>query len=77
MPSVSAKFKVSRVTDMPWANPSGSVKEIELTPDYANGANADWATATPSGVMRMTVTNPAVFDILVEGQAVDIIITPA
>jgi hypothetical protein len=55
---VTARFKVSRVSPMgdaenPWAY------EVELTPDYANGANKDWSEATPSGMCRLTITNKA------------------
>ena len=49
--AITAKFKVSRVADMDWAH------EIELTPDYAQGRNAEWAQATPAGMIRMTVRN--------------------
>lgn len=70
--AVTARFKVSRVTPMgsketPWAH------EIELTPDYANGANSEWAEATPSGVCRLTVTNDAAVEQLPEGSAVEIV----
>lgn len=49
--AVTAKFKVSRRSEMGWAT------EIELTPDYAQGRNAEWAEATPAGVIRLTVKN--------------------
>lgn len=48
---VTAKFKVSRRSEMGWAT------EIELTPDYAQGRNAEWAEATPAGMIRLTVKN--------------------
>lgn len=53
---VTAKFKISRVTPMgdpekPWAH------EVEATPDYSDGRNAEWAEATPAGVLRLTVKN--------------------
>jgi hypothetical protein len=69
---VTAKFKVSRIS--PWGVAEikdgkivGDVDaaEIELTPDYAEGRNAAWAKATPSGVIRMTITNPAALDAFV------------
>ena len=50
---VTAKFKVSRLT------PADTYTEVELTPDYAQGRNAEWAQATPSGVIRLTITNQA------------------
>lgn len=49
--AVTAKFKVSRRTEMDWAT------EIELTPDYAQGRNSEWAAATPAGMIRMTIKN--------------------
>lgn len=63
--AVTAKFKVSRLT--PYGSfqiKDGKIEgdcemaEVELTPDYAAGKNAEWAKATPSGVIRMTITNP-------------------
>lgn len=49
--AVTAKFKVSRRNEMEWAT------EIELTPDYAQGRNSEWAAATPAGMIRLTVKN--------------------
>lgn len=66
---VTAKFKVSRITPYgPFQLKDGKISgdctmaEIELTPDYAQGRNAEWAAATPAGVIRMTVTNPDALD---------------
>lgn len=63
--TVTAKFKVSRLTpygafEIVDGKISGQCEmaEVELTPDYAEGRNAEWAKATPSGVIRMTITNP-------------------
>ena len=42
--------------------------EVELTPDYGQGRNADWAKATPAGVIRMTITNPAALEYLAMGK---------
>lgn len=67
--AVSARFKVSRVTPMgdpdkdPWAH------EVELTPDYADGANKAWSAATPAGVIRMTITNHAAVEQLPLGSS--------
>jgi len=49
--SVTARFKVTRVSPYTYAT------EIEMTPDYAEGRNKEWADATPSGMIRMTVKN--------------------
>jgi hypothetical protein len=35
-----------------------------MTPDYANGANKQWAEATPQGVCRLLITNMAAVDAL-------------
>lgn len=71
---VTAKFKVGKVTMFNPTDPvkfaealeSGKTDqgfdpcaEIEMVPDYAQDKNSDWATATPSGVFRITVTNPS------------------
>ena len=70
---VTARFKVGRVTLYNPTDPAefaakindpatkiGEVgAEIEMVPDYAQGANAEWAYASPSGVFRITVANPA------------------
>lgn len=49
--SVTAKFKVNRISDMGWGT------EIEMVPDYADGRNKEWAAATPAGMIRMTIKN--------------------
>lgn len=65
---VTAKFKVSRVSAFGTSFPEFLEKleageavqaEVEMTPDYAQGKNAEWAAATPSGVIRLTIQNPA------------------
>jgi len=67
---VTARFKVSRVTpmgdaDKPYAH------EVEMTPDYANGANHEWSVATPSGVCRLTITNFAAVEQLPLGASLE------
>lgn len=64
--AVTAKFKVGRRTDMNWAT------EIELTPDYAQGRNAEWAEATPAGMIRLTVKNDVAANFFTEGKAVTV-----
>lgn len=84
--AVSAKFKVSRLTPA-WGSKvedgvlvvtdeKGAYGEVELTPDYAGGRNSDWSAATPSGVIRLTITNPAALSQFREGQAFDVLLTP-
>jgi hypothetical protein len=73
---VTAKFKVTRIT--PWGNfeiVDGQIQgecktaEVELTPDYSNGRNAEWAGSTPAGVIRLTIANPAALARFKSGQA--------
>lgn len=70
---VTAKFKVSRVSPMgdpekPWAH------ELEATPDYSDGRNKEWATATPAGVLRLTITNELAVKALPLGAPITIMI---
>ncbi len=62
--SISARFFVSEITRQPGAVVSGVTGRtgvVKLRPAYANGANKEWAAATPSGEMWMTVNNPVAF----------------
>lgn len=61
--AVTAKFKVARKTDMSWAH------EVELTPDYAEGRNKEWAEATPAGMIRLTIKNELAAKEFTEGAA--------
>lgn len=65
--AVSAKFQVSKRTDMKWAT------EVELTPDYAQGRNKEWAEATPAGMIRMTIKNELAAVQFKQGQPVDVL----
>lgn len=59
-PSITARFYVAEVNKRPRAG-----AQVVLLPAYANGANHDWSTATPSGRIEMYVSNPdalAAFD---------------
>ena len=55
--AVTARFIVGRISppveDDAWAH------EVEMTPDYAEGRNADWKARTPSGVFRLTIGHEA------------------
>jgi hypothetical protein len=76
---VTARFRVTRVnpfglTDEEFAErrkqfEDGDIKygpqaEVEMTPDYAGGKNAEWCSATPAGVIRLTISNLAALDYL-------------
>lgn len=69
MAGVSAKFKVSRVNQMGWAT------EVEMTPDYAEGRNKEWAEATPAGMIRMTIKNDVAAQQFALNSPVDVLFT--
>lgn len=73
MGKVTARFQVSRVTPFGKPEDDWTQAEVEMTPDYAQGANADWAAATPSGVFRLTVTR-AVAELFPPGRKLHIVI---
>lgn len=74
--AVTAKFKVARKVPLgpthnaetgvwegkPWAH------EVELTPDYAEGRNKEWAEATPAGMIRLTIKNELAAEQFVPGE---------
>lgn len=68
--AVTAKFQVARRTEMDWAT------EVELTPDYAEGRNAEWAEATPAGMIRMTVKNDVAANVFQPGRAFTVTFEP-
>lgn len=64
--AVTAKFKVSRKIPLgpnwdpeaqSWTDHKVWAHEVELTPDYAEGRNKEWAEATPAGMIRLTIKN--------------------
>jgi hypothetical protein len=63
---VTAKFKVNRATKMGWAT------EVEMTPDYADGRNAEWAELTPAGMCRLTIKNELAAQEFTEGRALTV-----
>jgi hypothetical protein len=73
---VTARFRISRVTPMGADNMDDAyAAEVEMTPDYAGGANHQWSQATPSGMMRLTITNKDALAQLPHGKSVEIGIT--
>jgi hypothetical protein len=70
-------MKVTRVT--PLGDPDKPYQvEVEMTPDYAGGANKDWSLATPSGMCRLII-DPEKTDALSQlplGQSLEFQIIP-
>lgn len=52
MSTVTARFRVATVA---FSGPGDSIALVTLLPAYANGANAAWASATPSGKIELQV----------------------
>ena len=60
--TVTARFKVSKITPAYGEDPDQPHRgEVEMTPDYAGGKNAEWSEATPNGVFRLGITNADAF----------------
>jgi hypothetical protein len=64
--AVTAKFEVARKIPLgptfdaetgTWSDQPPWAWEVEMTPDYAEGRNKDWAAATPAGMIRLTIKN--------------------
>src|SRR5262245_12860077 len=79
---VTARFVVSKVTPMGgYTKEDGEVvapfaTEVEMTPDYAEGRNKEWSKATPSGVMRLGITNDAALEVLKQGSHLAVTLEP-
>lgn len=59
MSSITCRFYVSEIT----LRKQVGNATVVLTPAYANGANAEWAVATPSGKIELQVSNPAAIEV--------------
>lgn len=51
--SVTAKFKVGQTVTTDRGN--GPQVQVKLVPDYGEGKNTEWAAATPSGAIDLTI----------------------
>lgn len=76
--AVTAKFKVARKIPLgpvydaeknEWGDQPVWGWELEMVPDYAQGRNAEWAAATPAGMIRMTIKNELAAEQFQPGQA--------
>lgn len=76
MSTITARFYVAAIT----SRAKASNHTVVLQPAYANGKNADWAVATPSGRIELEVNNPAANEVFTEwlaaGHDLHIAITP-
>jgi len=80
--NVKAKFYVAEVNHRHVPGP-GVCAEVVMAPvfgtfDDGDGeANKEWSEHTPSGELKMTITNPAAIDSFAPGEAYFLEFTPA
>jgi hypothetical protein len=67
MSAITLRFYVSEMTFGP--GPGNGTAKVVLQPAYAQGANAEWASATPSGRIELSVSNPDAVALLNEWRA--------
>ncbi len=55
--ATTGKLRLGTRNDSTWGSGDGGydVAQVAFYADYADGANAEWAAATPSAVLSMTV----------------------
>ena len=78
MQKVRAKFQCVGINQM-FGNPDGSA-EVRLIPVYgssSNPANAEWSKWTPSGEIKMLITNPPAIEAFELGKEYFVDFTPA
>jgi hypothetical protein len=57
MDKVTLRFCVAEVTEH-----AGGDLSLRMQPDYAKGANADWAKFTPAGMIQLTLSKDAAIE---------------
>lgn len=78
MSQVRAKMRVMAITPFHSGNPNEQIAEVRLHPVYADdGPNKSWSKATPSGEIRMTITNPEAVSFFEPGKEYFVDFTPA
>lgn len=75
---VRAKFRCMNVEQKPNGNPDQVYIEVRFIPVWEqDGVNKQWSMATPSGELKMAITNPAATDWFEMGKEYFLDITPA
>ena len=80
--SVRAKCRVTGLNSSTSITGAGNVEQVTVTlqPVYGNGedkANEQWSRWTPSGEIRLCITNPEAFNQFKLGKAFFVDFTPA
>lgn len=77
--TVRAKMKAYAVTPMHDGNPQEASAEIRLMAVYDDGnpENKSWSKYTPSGEVRLFITNPPAIEFFEPGKSYYVDFTPA
>ena len=75
---VRAKFKCWSILPGQTGNPDDTCAEVRFQAAYGDGKsdNAEWSKWTPSGEIRMFITNPAAIDAFEVGKSYYLTFTP-
>ncbi len=74
---VRAKFRVRSINHLETSSPDDTLAEVSLYAVYGDGkGNESWSRYTPSGDLKMMITNPAAIDAFDVGKDYYLDITP-
>ncbi|KAA0686021.1 hypothetical protein DTW90_34615 [Neorhizobium sp. P12A] len=77
-PVVRAKFRVMNIDAAQNADPNNVFVTIRMIPVWEHdGVNKAWSKATPSGELKISITNPAAIDKFDLGKEYFLDFTPA
>ncbi|KZL17678.1 hypothetical protein PsAD2_03015 [Pseudovibrio axinellae] len=74
---IRAKFFVTKITNHHNPSPGEVSAEVTLNAVHNGNDNEGWSKWTPSGELKMTITNPAALEQLGLGDTFYIDLTPA
>lgn len=76
--NVRAKFRVRSINHLETSSPDAVLAEVSLYAVYGDGkGNESWSRFTPSGDLKMMITNPAAIEVFELGKDYFLDITPA
>ena len=76
--NVRAKFRCRSIQHIETISPTETCAEIILYPVYGDGKeNATWSKYTPSGEIKMMITNPGAIEAFSPGKSYYVDFTPA
>lgn len=77
--AVRAKVRCTGRHEYHGIGAEGGITQVEVTmqPVYDDGANGQWSKYTPSGELRLTITNPAAYEQFKLGKTYFVDFSPA